>query len=133
MIKVYREDDANAVVIDDGSRGSGGMRFNNELRAIGNGDGTVSILSPTRSTATEDFEEVSAVDFADFTVSRPLLAKDAVQKSLFSSGFIRVSRFQDLSQHSSSFHPFIHKVSLILWISHSFGGFTRIHCFPQVL
>ena len=66
LIKVYREDDANAVVIDDGSRGSGGMRFNNELRAIGNGDGTVSILSPTRSTSTEDFAEISGVGFANF-------------------------------------------------------------------
>lgn len=66
MIKVYREDAANAVVIDDGSRGSGGMRFNNELRAIGNGDGTVSILSPTRSTSAEEFAEVFAVGFADF-------------------------------------------------------------------
>ena len=66
LIKVYREDDANAVVIDDGSRGSGGMRFTNELRAIGNGDGTASILSPTRSTDSEDFAEVASVAFANY-------------------------------------------------------------------
>lgn len=37
-VKVFRDDDANAVIIEVGSDGAGGMRFNNELRAIGNGD-----------------------------------------------------------------------------------------------
>ena len=39
-IKVYRDEDANAAILETSGDGSIGMRFNNELRAIGNGDGT---------------------------------------------------------------------------------------------
>lgn len=66
-VKVYRDDDANAVIIEVGSDGAGGMRFNNELRAIGNGDNTCSILNPPKSTETDDFAELFEVPYTDFT------------------------------------------------------------------
>lgn len=66
-IKVYRDDDANAVIIEVGSDGAGGMRFNNELRVIGNGDDTCSILNPSKSTDTEDFAELFEVPYTEFT------------------------------------------------------------------
>ena len=65
-VKVFRDDDANAVIIEVGSDGAGGMRFNNELRAIGNGDGTCSILNPPKSTDTVDFTELYEVPYAEF-------------------------------------------------------------------
>ena len=65
-VKVYRDDNANAVIIEVGSDGAGGMRFNNELRAIGNGDGTCSILNPPKSTDTEDFAELFEVAYTQF-------------------------------------------------------------------
>ncbi|MCJ8334770.1 MAG: hypothetical protein MJH10_11060 [Epibacterium sp.] len=65
-VRVYRDDEANSVVIETGSDGSIGMRFNNELRAIGNGDGTCSILNPPKSTDTEDYAEVSSLLFSEF-------------------------------------------------------------------
>jgi hypothetical protein len=65
-VKVFRDDDANAVIIEVGSDGAGGMRFNNELRAIGNGDGTCSILNPPKSTDSSDFTELFEVPFGDF-------------------------------------------------------------------
>ena len=65
-VKVYREDDANATILDDGSRGSGGMRFNKELLAVGNGDGTITVLSPARGSDTEDFAEVSNIAYTEF-------------------------------------------------------------------
>ena len=54
-VKVYREDDANATILDDGSRGSGGMRFNKELLAVGNGDGTITVFSPAKGGPNDDF------------------------------------------------------------------------------
>lgn len=66
-VKVYRDDDANAVIIEVGSDGAGGMRFNNELRAVGNGDGTCSILNPPKSTDTNDFAELFEVAYTEFT------------------------------------------------------------------
>ena len=65
-VKVYRDSDANAVILETGSDGSIGMRFNNEMRAIGNGDGTCSILNPPKSTEDIDYEEFSNVPFAEF-------------------------------------------------------------------
>ena len=62
-VKVFRDDDANAAVIEVGSDGAGGMRFNNELRAIGNGDGTCSILNPPRSTDDVDFLELYEIAY----------------------------------------------------------------------
>ena len=66
-IKVYRDDDANAVIIEVDAGGAGGMRFNNELRAVGHGDGTISVLNPPKSTDEVDFAELANVAFADFT------------------------------------------------------------------
>jgi len=65
-ITVFRDDDANAVVLKVDATGGGGRKFNNELRAIGNGDGTCSILNPDRSNGDTDFHEVTGVPFADF-------------------------------------------------------------------
>ena len=65
-VKVFRDDDANAVIIEVGSDGAGGMRFNNELRAIGNGDGTCSILNPPRSTDDVDFLELYQLAYTEF-------------------------------------------------------------------
>jgi hypothetical protein len=65
-ITVFRDDDANAVVLKVDATGGGGRKFNNELRAIGNGDNTCSILNPDRSNGDTDFHEVTGVPFADF-------------------------------------------------------------------
>lgn len=65
-VKVYRDDNANAVIIEVGSDGAGGMRFNNELRAIGNGDDTISILNPPKSTDTTDFAELTSIPYDEF-------------------------------------------------------------------
>lgn len=65
-IKVFRDDDANAAVLKVDATGAGGRRFNNELRAIGNGDGTCSILNPDKSTDDNDFNEVTGVAFSEF-------------------------------------------------------------------
>ena len=65
-IKVFRDEDANAAVMEGGTDGAGGMRFNKELLAVGNGDGTITVLSPARGTDEDDFAEVSSVTFADF-------------------------------------------------------------------
>ena len=54
------------MVIDDGSKGSGGMRFDFELRAIGNGDGTISISSPTRGTDTSEFNEMYELQYSEY-------------------------------------------------------------------
>lgn len=66
-IKVFRDDNANAVIIESDAAGAGGMRFNNELRAVGNGDGTCSILNPPKATDESDFAELFEVAFSDFT------------------------------------------------------------------
>lgn len=66
MIRVFRDNAADAVIIDVGADGAGGMRFNNELRAVGNGDGTCDILNPPRSTENVDFAELSGIPFATF-------------------------------------------------------------------
>jgi len=65
-VKVYREDDANATILDDGSRGSGGMRFNKELLAVGNGDGTITVFSPAKGGPNDDFAEVANIDHSEF-------------------------------------------------------------------
>jgi hypothetical protein len=65
-VKVFRDDDANAVIVEVGSDGAGGMRFNNELRAIGNGDGTCSILNPPRSSDDVDFLELYQLAYTEF-------------------------------------------------------------------
>ena len=65
-IKVFRDDDANAAVLKVDATGAGGRRFNNELRAIGNGDGTCSIVNPDKSTDDNDFNEVTGVAFTEF-------------------------------------------------------------------
>lgn len=65
-VKVFRDDDANAVIIEVGTDGAGGMRFNNELRAVGNEDGTCSILNPPKSTDTQDFTELYQVPYTEF-------------------------------------------------------------------
>ena len=65
-IKVFRDDDANAAVLKVDATGAGGRRFNNELRAIGNEDGTCSILNPDKSTDDNDFHEVTSVAFTEF-------------------------------------------------------------------
>ncbi|MCJ8334627.1 MAG: hypothetical protein MJH10_10340 [Epibacterium sp.] len=65
-VKVFRDDDANAAVIEVGTDGAGGMRFNNELRAIGNGDGTCTVVNPPKSTESDDFLELYRVSFSDY-------------------------------------------------------------------
>ena len=65
-IKVFRDDDANAAVLKVDATGGGGRKFNNELRAIGNGDGTCSILNPDKSTDGNDFNEITSVAFSEF-------------------------------------------------------------------
>lgn len=65
-IKVFRDSDANAAIIEVGSDGAGGMRFNNELRAIGNGDGTCSVLNPPKSTDDADFAELANISYTEF-------------------------------------------------------------------
>jgi len=66
-IKVYRDEDANAAVLETGVAGTIGMRFNNELRAVGNGDNTISILNPPKSTDTDDFAEIVRELFSAYT------------------------------------------------------------------
>ena len=68
-LKVYRDSDANAAVIETTADGTLGMFFNNELKAVGNGDGTLSIMDEPKSTATVDFFEVANVTYSDFTDS----------------------------------------------------------------
>lgn len=65
-VTVYRDEDSNAVIIETGSGGSIGMRFNNEMQAIGNGDGTCTILNPPKSTPSEDFAELFNIPFGEF-------------------------------------------------------------------
>lgn len=65
-LKVYRDEAANASVVETSADGTLGMYFNNELRAIGNGDGTCSIINEPKSTESQDFFEVSDLAFSEF-------------------------------------------------------------------
>ena len=65
-IKIYRDEDANAAVIETGIDGSLGMRFNNEMKAVGNGDGTITIMNDPKSTDAVDFYELSNIPYSEF-------------------------------------------------------------------
>lgn len=65
-LKIYRDTQANASVIESTADGTLGMYFNNELKAIGNGNGTCSIMNEPKSTDTIDFFEVANVSFTEF-------------------------------------------------------------------
>lgn len=65
-ITVFRDEEAIAVILEVDSDGAGGMRFYNELRAVGNGDGTINIPNPPRGTRTDTFLELSNIPFSDF-------------------------------------------------------------------
>lgn len=65
-LKVYRDGPANASVIESTADGTLGMYFNNELKAIGNGDGTCSVMNEPKSTDTIDFFELAGISFSDF-------------------------------------------------------------------
>lgn len=65
-LKVYRDASANAAVIESTADGTLGMYFNKELKAIGNGDGTCSIMNEPKSTDTVDFFEVAGFAFSEF-------------------------------------------------------------------
>ncbi len=54
-LKCYRDPQANASVIESTADGTLGMYFNNELKAVGNGDGTCSIMNEPKSTDSTDF------------------------------------------------------------------------------
>lgn len=66
MLKVYRDEQANSAVIESTADGTLGMYFNNELKAVGNGDGTCSVCNEPKSTDTTDFFELAGVAFSDF-------------------------------------------------------------------
>ena len=66
MLKVYRDEQANSAVIESTADGTLGMYFNNELKAVGNGDGSCSVCNEPKSTDTVDFFEVANVPFSDF-------------------------------------------------------------------
>ena len=62
-IRVYRDVDANAVII------SGtliGMKFNNEIQAIGNGDTTIDLKNIPKEIASVDFDECTQILYSDF-------------------------------------------------------------------
>lgn len=61
-IKIYRDDDANAVVIEEVSVG---MKFNKELQAIGNGDGTCTVQNIPK-TINGGFNEIANVIYSRF-------------------------------------------------------------------
>ena len=66
-LKVYRDTDANAAVIETSADGTLGMFFNNELKAVGNGDGTISVMDEPKSTDTTDFLEISSLAYTEYT------------------------------------------------------------------
>lgn len=68
MIVVYRDTNANAVVLQSQRDGTLGMFFNNELRAVGNEDGTVQVSNIGKSAAQGDntFLEIASLPFASF-------------------------------------------------------------------
>ena len=65
-LKCYRDETANASVIESTADGTLGMYFNNELKAIGNGNGTCSIMNEPKSTDTIDFFEIANISFTEF-------------------------------------------------------------------
>ena len=68
MIVVYRDTNANAVVVKSQVDGTLGMFFNNELRAVGNEDGTIQVSNVGKSAAQGDnsFREIGSLPFASF-------------------------------------------------------------------
>lgn len=64
-IRVFRQLDSNNIVIQNAGVG---MRLNYELRAVGNGDDTISIFNEPRETpGTEStFKEISSLHYAQF-------------------------------------------------------------------
>ena len=65
-LKCYRDETANASVIESTADGTLRMYFNNELKAIGNGNGTCSIMNEPKSTDTIDFFEIANISFTEF-------------------------------------------------------------------
>ena len=65
-LKCYRDFQANASVIESTADGTLGMYFNNELKAVGNGDGTCSIMNEPKSTDSTDFFEVANLAISNF-------------------------------------------------------------------
>ena len=65
-LKCYRDSQANASVIESTADGTLGMFFNNELKAVGNGDGTCSIMNEPKSTDSTDFFEVANLAISSF-------------------------------------------------------------------
>lgn len=61
-VRIYRDLNANAVVIEGSSVG---MKFTNELQAVGNGDDTISIHNPSKETE-EDFLESYNLDYSEY-------------------------------------------------------------------
>lgn len=68
MIVVYRDDGANAPVLRTETNGTLGNFHNNELRAVGNEDGTITLQNRGKSAIDDDagFLQASNVPFGDF-------------------------------------------------------------------
>jgi len=62
-IVVYRDTEANAVIIAGSSIG---MKFNNEMQAVGNGDGTIALKNLPKEENGIDFDECSNIAYARF-------------------------------------------------------------------
>lgn len=79
MLKVYRDAQANAAIIESSADGTLGMYFNNELKAIGNGDGTCSVMNEPKSTDDVDFFEAANISHSLFAdrLGAPLGATEA--------------------------------------------------------
>lgn len=63
-VRVYRDEAAGAVVVEGVPVG---MRFNNELRAVGQGNGSIRLVNPSRADAGGEFYECDSVPFASYT------------------------------------------------------------------
>ena len=68
MIVVYRDSVGNSVFVQSETDGTLGAFFNNELHAVGNGDGTITVSNRARSglESSPGFIEISNRPFADF-------------------------------------------------------------------
>ena len=62
-VRVYEDVDARAVIVEGVAIG---MRFYNELHAVGRGDGTVALVNSSRSTDEVEFLECEAIPFAEY-------------------------------------------------------------------
>lgn len=62
-IVTFRDEDANAAII---SGNSIGMKFNNEIKAVGNMDGTIDLINLPKEQASVDYSECSNIAFTRF-------------------------------------------------------------------